>query len=177
MKSLKQLLINAAAATGLLLATTFSANATLITQDIIAGGFNIATVEIDVPDEFLGTGLIDTAFDGVPTLVSLNFFGVFPALEIFDFQAVINTDDLFAGIEFLAIDAIDSDGSNPWTYQIIIDIFDPSFNFVDIFDANNDPVFFSADVQLSQAQVNTPATLGLFVLAIAGVFAARMRKS
>nr|WP_136250244.1 PEP-CTERM sorting domain-containing protein [Ningiella ruwaisensis] len=176
MKSLKGFFVKSIAAFSLIFAASFSSNAVLITQDIFAGGINIGTVSVEFSESLIGTGEIDTDFDGEPVLTSLEFFGFFPAAGVFDFFAVVDTDNMYAGIQLLGFDANDNDPTLPWSYQVYIDTAFPEDNVVDIFnDADALVLFaFGEDVFLGQATVvSAPAVIALFSLAIGGLLLRR----
>ena len=143
-----------------------AANAALITQDLIsdtAGGV-IGSITI----ETLG---IDE-FDSVNDWVSFEFLG-FEAETSFLFSAVIDTTNLYAGILSLDFDINDQCPGCEWAYNGFVE---SGFGgAVDIFDANTgDLIFFAGDLTLGQATVvPTPATLVLFLTAIAGLVARR----
>ena len=148
------------------LALSFTgANAALITQDIISdnlggviGSITIDTVNVD---EF------DTVYDWV----SFDFFG-YEAVESFFFQAVIDTTDLNAGILSLDFDVTDECFGCEWAYNGFIDSGISSF---DIFDVTTSGfVYFTDDLYFGQASVvPTPATLVLFLTAVAGLASRR----
>lgn len=144
----------------------FSANsdATLITQDIIfdngidpAGVIGEITVNVD--DNALG-GMQDI-FD----FVSFSFMGE-DVTETFVFEATVNSDDFFAGIEFLLFD-VNAPGVS------YIGIFETSSPAVDNFlDVYTQPGFNFRDtglISLSAATVvPEPTALALFALALVG---------
>ncbi|MFC4701338.1 PEP-CTERM sorting domain-containing protein [Glaciecola siphonariae] len=176
MKSLKKLVSNAILATSLLFASSFAANAVVITQDIIVDGFTFGTIEVELTQTLANSGdIVDSGFDSGISLFSIELFGLpTPAFTQFDFQVAIDTADLSAGIEFFALD-VQENGFDDWSYQFIFDTFDPFGNFIDIFSPAGF-VFFSADVQLGEARVSAPATIALLTLAIGGVLLRRQRK-
>jgi len=148
------------------LSLAFSANAALITQDLIS----------DTAGGIIGSITIDTVsvdeFDTVNSWVSFDFFG-FEAETAYLFAAVIDTNDLYAGILSLDFDVNDSCAGCEWAYN---GFAGAGFNgMVDIFDiATGDLMFFADDVVLGQATVvPTPATLVLFLTAVAGLASRR----
>ena len=174
MKYLKKILLAATLAVASLGFTSFSANAVLITQDINVtepgSEFTLGTVSIEIPGTELGNGLV-SAFG----YVELNLFGV-TTFDVFDFEAIVDGDNVFAGIEFLAFD-VTEDGFDEWSYQLLIDAFAPAGNFLDIFDANGDPVFFTGNLELGRATfVSEPSVLALFAVALIAM-GARRRKA
>ncbi|MFT5669962.1 MAG: hypothetical protein ACI8ZZ_001836 [Gammaproteobacteria bacterium] len=185
MKVIKKTISGAILAIGVLFAASFSANAVIIKHDIFADTFGkIGEIEVELLNSALNTGINDSAFDDTISLVSFNLLDIFgwaDAFEIFSFEAAIDTDFIEAGIEFFAIDANDI-GFPPaetWSYQLLVDAFDPFSSFIDVFDANGDVIFFDS-ISLGQAElsdlpkpVSAPATLAIFTLAMAALYGRR----
>jgi hypothetical protein len=172
MKYFKNALLAATLAVASLGLTSFSANAVLITQDIlvtdpIAFGVNdevaIATVTIDVDDSMLGMGDISVFVFASFT----DFFGD-ELGEVFDFEAIVDGDDIFAGIQFLAFDINDTFLADIWAYSGVIDAaLAPADNFAEIFDLAGTPIVISETARLGQATfVPEPSTVALFGLAL-----------
>lgn len=174
MKYFKNALLAATLAVASLGLTSFSANAILITQDILItdpvgfGGFTgevrLATVTIDVDDSLLGMG-------DISVFVFASFTDIFgdELGEVFDFEAVVDGDDIFAGIQFLTFDIDDTFLADIWAYSGIIFADNaPVDNFVEVFEVNTgDPVFISETARLGQATfVPEPSTVALFGLAL-----------
>ena len=175
MKYLKKILFAASLAVASLGLTSFSANAVLITQDILVtdpgSEFTLGTITIDIPDSDLGNGLV-SAFG----YVELSLLGV-PTFDVFDFEAVVDGDNIFAGIEALFFDVMEV-GFDDWSYQMAFDAANPAGNFLDIFDANGDPLFFSSNIALSTPPgiVSEPSVLALFAVALVAM-GVRRRKA
>lgn len=168
MKNIKQLLITLVVLFGL----TSNAQATLITHDIIIDdSILLGSVSIEVDDSLLnkGNGLI-SVFD----VVELNIFGG-TIFDVWDFEAVIDSDNVFGGIEFLAFDITELAFVDMWRYQLVFDAFESSFNFLDIYNPNDDLVFFSEGVALSQPAevVSEP---GMALLFATGLLVAMRRR-
>ncbi len=145
-----------------------NANATLITQDIIVndGVFTLGTVTIEVNDADLGNGLLS-----VFEFVDLTLLGV-PVFDVFAFEAVIDGDDVFAGIEFLFFD-VQERGFDFWNYQLLLDAANP-VNSLDIFDNNGNVIFFSDDLSFGQPTVvPEPAAIALILM---GLISLRLRR-
>ena len=175
MKYLKKILFAASLAVASLGLTSFSANAVLITQDILVtdpgAEFTLGSISVDVPKADLGNGLVS-----VFGYVELNLLGV-TTFDVFDFEAVIDGDNIFAGIEALFFDVMEV-GSDDWNYQLTFDAANPAGNFLDIFDANGDPVFFTSNIALSTppSLVPEPSVLALFAVALVAM-GVRRRKA
>tara|TARA_R110000868_G_scaffold31062_4_gene114162 strand:+ start:93 stop:638 length:546 start_codon:yes stop_codon:yes gene_type:complete len=176
MKYLTKLISKSCIAVSLLLAISFSANAVLIKQDIFVdlvsnGAFQLGSIEIELDDNLLNTGSI-SSFDGGISLVELNIFGGVN-FDFFDFEVIFDTDNLFAGIEFLAFDVLELDFVPGWSYQVEFDASNAGFAFIDIFDENFDAVGFGS-VSLGQASVvSAPPSLALFSLTLIALYTRR----
>jgi hypothetical protein len=171
MKYFKNALLAATLAVASLGLTSFSANAILITQDILITNsfvspdeFRLATVTIDVDDSLLGMGDISVFVFASFT----DFFGD-ELGEVFDFEAVVDGNDIFAGIQFLAFDIDDTFLADIWAYSGVIDAaLAPVDNFAEVFEVNtNSLVLLSETARLGQATfVPEPSTIALFGLAL-----------
>jgi hypothetical protein len=175
MKNIIKLISKSCIAISLLLAVSFSANAILIKHDIFValdtyGSFQIGNIEVEMNQNLLNTGVV-SSFDGGISLVELNFFGNVN-FDIYDFEAVIDTDNLFAGIEFLILDITEQGFPDNWSYQVEFDAYDAQYAFIDIFDSNDDLVDYGS-VSLSQASVSAPSTFALFSLALIALYTRR----
>lgn len=178
MKSFKTFTASIVFAASMLFSLNANAVAVLITQDILVGGDVFGQISFEIDSRDLNSGaILDTAFDGTPTFVNATFFNFFSTSEVFNFEAVIDTSNIFAGLEFLAFDGVDDDPVAPFIYQIIIDPF-AGFGFIDIFDLTTGDFFgFSGEVALGQVTVNAPSIIALFSLVLAGlVFIRRKAK-
>ena len=165
----------------MLLFTSLSAQATIIKQDVFLdsdnfGVFRIASIELSFDETLLNTGLLDTDQAGL-SLLLLSIFDD-PNVEFFDFFAVIDTDNLFAGIEYLVFDVQETAYFDNWNYNLIFDAFDPDTNLMDIFDSFGDLVTFGT-VFLSQAEIvrDVPAPGPVALLALAGLVVAARRRA
>jgi len=152
------------------LAFTFlgTANAALITQDIISDSLGV-----------IGSITIDTVavdeFDSVNDWVSFDFFG-FEAEESFLFSAVIDTTDFYAGILSLDFDVNDLCFSCELAYNGFIeagfggavDIFDPT---------SGDFIFFTGDLSFGQASVVPEPSALILLLTGLVAFAVRRKVS
>ena len=172
MKYFKKLLATALLCVSTLGLTSFSANAVLISHDIILNGsINLGSVTVEVDDTDLNTGLIDV-FD----FVELNLLGG-TVFDVFDFEAVIDTDNISAGIEFLYFDVTELAFADMWAYQVQYDAFDDTMNWADIFNLDANLVFFTQDVALSMPPtlVSEPNIALLFLTAGLAMFVRRKR--
>tara|TARA_R110002167_G_scaffold91458_1_gene245979 strand:- start:14565 stop:15089 length:525 start_codon:yes stop_codon:yes gene_type:complete len=152
-----------------------ASNAALITQDIIFdNGFDpvgvIGEITVSVDDTGLG-GLQD-----IFNFVSFSFMGV-DVTETFVFEATVDSDDLFAGIEFLLFDV----NASGFGY---IGVFEASslavYNFVDVY---TQPGFVFSDTGLISlgtavvaSEVSEPSTLALIALTLVGFGVRRKMK-
>nr|WP_269814691.1 PEP-CTERM sorting domain-containing protein [Bowmanella yangjiangensis] len=151
----------------LLAAVSTQANAALITQDLIEVASDgstgiIGSITIDTNgalyDPVFGTG-------EVLSFVSFNFLGYdIPVEDGYSFQAIFDTNNIYAGIEFLDFDI---DFSLPgWAFQGYFDAFDnPDYNYFTVFDSGSADLLFVNGLALGQASVvSEPATLVMFGL-------------
>jgi hypothetical protein len=134
MKSLTKFISKSLFAITLMFATSFAANAGLINikQDIIGDFYGkIGSIEIQIDDSLLNTGLLDTAFGDEITLININLSDLLSwgdVFTIFDFGAVIDSDNIYAGIEFFEFDADDVGfGPATWSYYMTYDAFGFSY--------------------------------------------------
>ncbi|WP_395340711.1 PEP-CTERM sorting domain-containing protein [Ningiella sp. W23] len=178
MKSLKKLITSTALVASMLLATSFSANAILIKQEIFDSFGLIGLIEVEVADEAIGTGILDSAFGDPVEVTKFDLGGLYPwgdNLNVLFSQVVIDSDNLERGIELFSIDA-DDVGFSPaatWSYQAFYDAaFD--FGFLEVFTATGFDVF-ADEISLGAAVVNAPATVALFSLALGGLLVRRKR--
>ena len=187
MKIIKNIVLAATMAVVSLGFTSFSANADLvrISQSVESDYFggSIANIVIEFDYALLGDGLIDTAFLDAADydLVFLEVYGVPDfLLNIVDFQAIVDGDNITAGLEFLYLDVDDQPGADlfgfdAWVYQLEINAFEPRFNGFDIFDVTTgDVVDFDFGDSLSfgdasVSYVSAPSVIALFGLALAFV--------
>jgi hypothetical protein len=173
MKYFKNALLAATLAVASLGLTSFSANAILITQDILVTDqfvstdeFLFGTVTINVDDALLGNGII-SVFD----FVSLTLLFGDPSGAVFDFEAQVDSDNIFAGIEALFFDTDDT-FLPAWAYSVAIETFSaPADNSADVFDTSltfPDNIVISAETaRLGQATfVPEPSTVALFGLVL-----------
>ena len=172
---LNKLILRAFLSLSLALSFT-SANAALITQDFIsdASGDVIGSITINtLPAE------VDEGFGTIYTWEEFEFFGIdmlAPAeADGFQFLASFDTADFSLGLHDLSFDVDDDFGWFSWNGQAAY-----GAGFVDLFDlaGNPDPVFEAYfEYTLGEAAVvPTPATLVLFLTAVAGI-AARRKKT
>ncbi|GAB2931274.1 PEP-CTERM sorting domain-containing protein [Rheinheimera gaetbuli] len=175
MKSLTKLISKSLLAITLIFSTSFAANAALIKQDIIGDIYgNIGYIEIAIDDSLLNTGsLLDSAY-GEITLVSFRLFGL-DVFDIFGFSAVVDSDNIFAGIEFFEFDGDDVGfGADTLRYYLIVEAL-LGFGTLEVTDINGDFVGFDT-LSFGTAQVvSAPSTIALFVLAMGGLLMRRRR--
>jgi hypothetical protein len=178
MKHLKNIILAATLAVASLGLTSFSANAIIITQTIeldgdLLGIFDLGFITVEIDDSLLNVGnsYIDS-FGGAISILEVNLLGKSLALGDFIVDALdvgVDSDNVFAGIEYLFFDFTDILGVFPsdWTYQVLVDTFafDPLDNSFDIFDSVGLLDFGTA--RLTNATfVPEPSTVALFGLAL-----------
>ncbi|MBU2978980.1 PEP-CTERM sorting domain-containing protein [Alteromonas sp. C1M14] len=149
-----------------------SSNAVVITTNVNLGGIDFATIETNLDDSLVGSGLgLVSTFDAVGfDLVDLYV----PIADGFDpftwwFEAIIDVDNIMAGVEFVTFDVEDSDG---WLYYLYADSAFVDSSYGSIYDVSSGYLFeaFGSDVQLtSTIDVPEPALFGLFAIAFAGM--------
>ena len=191
MKNLKKLVSSSVLAIGVLFASSFAANSAVITHTIIgdgtgslasfAGDWGTISVEVDNAD--LGNGPLETAFGDNIALVSLDFLELVGLdLSASFFEAVVDGDNIMAGIESFEVDADDvvGAGTDTWAYQMTFDAFG-SGGFLDIFDGNlvafGGFTLGDATVTGLPVAVSAPATIAVFSLAMAGLYGRRKQLS
>ena len=181
MKSLTKLISNSLFAVTLIFATSFAANAGLINikQDIFSDAFGkIGSIEIQIDNSQLNTGVLDTAFGDDITLINFNLSDLFSWGDVFDiflFEVVIDSDNIFAGIEFFNFDGDDVGfGPATWNYQMFYDSF-LEFGFLEVFNLSGNLVL-ETEISLGRAQVvSAPSTIALFTLAMGALLIRRRR--
>ncbi|SNY55123.1 PEP-CTERM protein-sorting domain-containing protein [Arsukibacterium tuosuense] len=180
MKSLKKLISKSLLAITLMFATSFAANAGLIniTHDINdLDGFKLGSIQVQIDESLLNTGFLDTAFGDEITLININLSDLLSwgdVFDIFDFGAVIDSDNIYAGIEFFEFDADDVGfGLETWSYYMTYDAF--GLSYLEIFDLSGNAIF-ETEFTLGAAQVvSAPSTIALFTLAMGGLLIRRRR--
>ena len=154
--------------------SAFSANAVVITQDIWGEGpapaAPVGTITLNIDNALVGTGIqtitgsIGADLDALG--VGLDLLGM-TEFSVIDFEAEINTDDLFGGIQFLTFVLDEVGPAFPfYTWELLIDATNPVGNRLDQFDFF-DPFFdISYDTAfLGQASVvSEPSALAMFGL-------------
>jgi hypothetical protein len=185
MKYLKKLISKSLLAITLIFATSFAANAGLINikHDIFGDSFGkIGSIEVQIDESLFNTGVLDSAFGDEITLININLSELYSwgdVFNIFFFEVVIDSDNIFAGIEFFEFDA-DDVGFGPftWSYQMVFDAA-LGFGFLDVFDLDGNAVFFDSislgAAQISALQVSAPSTIALFTLAMGALLIRRRR--
>lgn len=136
-----------------------TANATLITQRLLEVAQNgdtadIGSVTIDtagaVIDSTYGTGTVSS-------VVTFNFLDTvdIPQSDITFFEAVFDTNDLSAGLEYLVFDVFVS--ATGWQFDGFYDDFDPASGYYTVYDASG--LAFSNGLALGAVTLDTPATV------------------
>ncbi|NMH58726.1 hypothetical protein [Alteromonas ponticola] len=183
MKNLKNLLSTLALVSCSLFAT-FQTQAAIIEQDIFIeddffGLINLGTVAVEIDNDVVNTGqgLLYTSFDfPAISLVSLEILGSTGIFDFFDFDAGVDSDNIFAGIEFLFFDIEEFVFVDNWSYQLLFDAANTDMNYADIFDSQGSLVAFGENVFLGQARlsdVSLPSSLSLAGLMALVLFSRR----
>ncbi|WP_426358404.1 PEP-CTERM sorting domain-containing protein [Pseudocolwellia sp. HL-MZ19] len=175
---------NALLAISLSLFTIGSANANLITQDILFDDLS----STDVLFETIGSITVDTQ-DGdgdgyINTWVNFELFGFDMITEtdaagnfsLFGlFEAFVDLTNVSAGIEFLTFD-VTEDSSSFFNFQGLADTAFTGGNFIDVFDSSGN-VFIFGELALGQASVVPEPSM--FLLFFTGLFflVAKRRKN
>ena len=177
MKYLKNIILAATFAVASLGLTSFSANAIIITQTIkvdegLLGIYDLGFITVEIDDSLLnmGSGVLSTVFGDAISIIDVNLLG--GSLASGDFindalEVSVDTDNVFAGIEFLFLDFTDVLGVDPfdWTYQVLFDRFSED-NFVDIFNSQGEIVSFGTTSLTNATFIPEPSTVALFGLAL-----------
>ena len=180
MKTFKTMCIRAIAGLGLLVTASFSANATLISQDILSGGTKLGSVTVKMNDALYNTGIASSAFGDDVRVVDFELGDLYSwgdDLEILFSDVDIDTNNLFAGIQFLSVDTDDIGfGADTWSYQAFYAV--GLGGYLDVFEnGSGTPVTFGS-IQLGAASVvSAPGTMGLMMLAMGAVYLRRRRQS
>jgi hypothetical protein len=177
MKHLKNIILAATLAVASLGLTSFSANAIIITQTIeadddVVGIFDLGFLTVEIYDPLLnmGSGVFDTTFGDPISIIDVNILGQSLASDHFIVDALevaVDTDNVYAGMEYLLLDFTDTLGVDPydWTYQIRIDTLTGDNSLI-IFDSADD-IIASGTARLTNAiSVPEPSTVSLFGLAL-----------
>ncbi|MCW8090586.1 hypothetical protein [Alteromonas sp. ASW11-130] len=153
------------------------AQAAIILQDMFVSGYNIGSVLVEVDNDFMNTGYLDTDFD-FPAIQVLDMSVLGLSVDVFDIFAEVNTDTIFGGLTALVFDVSDTDAGDPWAYQFVYDTALPDDNFADIFDSAGGLLLFAegGEVQLGEAflfDVPLPSSLSLAGLMALVLFSRR----
>ncbi len=166
MTYLKKIIFAASLAVASLGFSTAS-NAALITHDILFDDGAGPTVVGEVTVHLFENGA--TGLQDIADFESFTFFG-FDVSDVFGFEAIIDRDDVFAGLEFLAfdVDVIDIDAAVLAIYDAFA--LDPAFdNFMDVFEISTGDLVTFGEISLSEARVvSEPSIAALFALALIG---------
>jgi hypothetical protein len=184
MKLLMKSFSSAVLAASFLITSSFSANAVIIKHDILDSIGKVGEVTVELDNALLNTGLVDSAFDTGITLLDFSLGDLYSwadDLASYSFEAVIDSDNINAGIEFFASDADDVgfSAADTWAYDIIYDAFDPGFSFLDAFTSDGTIVYFdfitfgAAEISDLPVAASAPASVGVFALAMVAFFGRR----
>jgi hypothetical protein len=165
---LNKFILRACLSISIVLSSISLANATLITQDILDNGEVIGSVSIST-DNAVTFGLDSY----VEEFVSFNLFGIelldFTDFELDNplFEASFDGSDLNAGLLSIDFDLTDVFGAFYWAGSLWSELLGTDFNYLDVFDGE-DILVFTTDVTLgSVSVVPLPASIILFLTAIA----------
>ena len=175
MKYVKQYLATLLIALSSLSFVSTSANAELISHDLLLDGGVVGSITVDTADGF-GDGF---GFKEIYDFVDLTIFGRDMSAAVFDFFVIVDMFNVDAGIEFLAFD---TDSVDAFAFQGVYDAFaaDPAVeNFLDVFDVFVDPAIpvLFGELSLGDATVVPEPHAALsFLTAGLALFVRRQRK-
>lgn len=154
----------------LMSAMTLQANAALITQELIeitpsGGGGPFGSITINTDDALIdpvhGTG-------EVLAPVSMTILGTeLSMVNIVFFQAIFDTNNLYAGLEFLNFDiSVALFGIIPVAWDGYFDAFgETEFNYFSLFNISSNTLILENQLALGKVSVvSEPATLAIFGL-------------
>lgn len=171
---LNKLVLRALLSLSLAFSFVGAANATLLSQDILDNGAVIGNVTINLDDATVWDQ--DLGLSNVQSFAEFSIYGYDLTTYSLDnpyFDVIYFHDDLTAGFDSLNFDVTDLNGYFAWAGDVFSGYND---NVMTIADTSG--VFIFSD-QISLGNVSvvpTPATLVLFLTAVAGL-AARRKKS
>lgn len=183
MKMFKTMCIRAFAGLSLMMTASFAANATLISQDILdaVSGDVLGSVTVKMNDSLYNTGVASSAFGDDVRVVDFELGDLYAwgdDLNILFGDVDIDTNNLFAGIQYLSIDADDVGfGVFTWGYQLF---YDDAFQigFLDVFQVSDGMFVDFYEITLGNASVvSAPGTMGLMMLAMGAVYLRRRRQA
>ncbi|WP_018984633.1 PEP-CTERM sorting domain-containing protein [Salinimonas chungwhensis] len=181
MQVFKKMCIKAVIGLGVLFTTSFSANAALISQDVldVFTGDKLGSVTVRLNNNLFDTGLVSSAFGDDVEVVDFELGDLYSwgdELDVIFADVDIDTNDLSAGIQFLNLDSNDVGfGPFTWGYQMNYEAFFGD-GFLDIFQVSDGTLVDFYTITLGQATVvPAPATMGLMILAAGAIFIRRRR--
>ncbi|MEG3767526.1 PEP-CTERM sorting domain-containing protein [Alteromonas sp. 14N.309.X.WAT.G.H12] len=159
-----------------------SSNAVLITTTVNLGTVELATVQTSLDDSLIDSGMgVVSTYD----MVGFDLVDLYIPLAdgwnpyTWDFEAMIDVDNVMAGVEYLTFDVEDDGG---WLYYLYVDLMSTYDNYGSIYDLYSGGYVFEAfedDVTLVSSvgtvAVSEPAVFGLFAMAFAGLVLRRRR--
>ena len=161
----------------LAVAFSFSLQAALIKQDLVLvfdGGStsNFGSISYNIADSVIDSGALLSTFDDVNVFEVTEFeISGGTSFDFFDFEAIIDSSNIFAGLEFLAFDVQQLDIGAGF-FNGIFDVFSPQGisapGFLDVFTEDGELFgffdFTLGEVDITFNEVSEPQLFSLLLM-------------